>query len=253
MYCRNADFGRIRFKCTENELKTLSEGTFQRYLARKSGFICPSVQNSEISSSHSRSVRRAQRRSLRPFRMPFRVSPRSSVPPATMCPARHRPLRPVAAIFLVRKQKSWLLCNFFAIRDSFLSPKSGNGSFLRLISCAFALRSATGGHATIPNRKKVAIWAAILFFRFPERARAAWKRRTRNRLPYGKESGAMGRAWWASREIQGSAWGQVWLPPLIDETRYCVPHPPMPSLPLLDASSSLSSAAPFHTFVERVT
>ena len=166
MYCRNADFGRIRFKCTENELKTLSEDTFQRYLARKSGFICPSVQNSEISSSHSRSVRRAQRRSLRPFRMPFRVSPRSSVPPATMRPARHRPLRPVAAIFLVRKQKSWLLCNFFAIRDSFLSPKSGNGSFLRLISCAFVLRSAIGGHATIPNRKKVAIWAAILFLGF---------------------------------------------------------------------------------------
>ena len=126
MYCRNADFGKIRFKCTENELKTLSGGTFQRYLARKSGFICPSVQNSEISSSHSRSVRRAQRRSLRPFRMPFRVSPRSSVPPATMRPARHRPLRPVAAIFLVRKQKSWLLCNFFAIRDSFRSLERAN-------------------------------------------------------------------------------------------------------------------------------
>lgn len=75
MYCRNADFGKIRFKCTENELKTLSEGTFQRYLARKSGFICPSVHNSEISPSHSRSVRRAQRRSLRPFRMPFRALP----------------------------------------------------------------------------------------------------------------------------------------------------------------------------------
>lgn len=112
MYCRNADFGKIRFKCTENELKTLSEGTFQRYLARKSGFICPSVHNSEISPSHSRSVRRAQRRSLRPFRM------------------RHPAFRPVAAIFLVRKQKSWLLCNFFSIRDSFLSSKSGNGSFL---------------------------------------------------------------------------------------------------------------------------
>ena len=141
-----------------------------------------------------------------------------------------RRIRPVAAILLAWKQKSRLLCNFFAITDSFPSPQCGNGSFLRLISCAFALRSATGGHATIPNRKKVAIWAAILFFRFPERARAAWKRRTRNRLPYGKESGAMGRAWWASREIQGSAWGQVWLPPLIDETRYCVPHPP-PCLP----------------------
>ena len=39
---------------------------------------------------------------------------------------------------------------------------------------------------------------------------------------------------------------------LIDEARYCVPHP-MLSLPLLDASSSLLSAVPFHTFVERVT
>jgi hypothetical protein len=73
---------------------------------------------------------------------------------------------PLRRFLLVRKQKSWLLCNFFAIRDSFLSPKSGNGSFLRLISCAFVLRSAIGGHATIPNRKKVAIWAAILFLGF---------------------------------------------------------------------------------------
>ena len=40
---------------------------------------------------------------------------------------------------------------------------------------------------------------------------------------------------------------------LIDEARYCVPHPPMLSLPLFDASSLLSSAVPFHTFVERVT
>ena len=40
---------------------------------------------------------------------------------------------------------------------------------------------------------------------------------------------------------------------LIDEARYCVPHPPMLSLPLFDASSLLLSAVPFHTFVERVT
>ena len=222
MYCRNADFGRIRFKCTENELKTLSEDTFQRYLARKSGFICPSVQNSEISSSHSRSVRRAQRRSLRPFRMPFRVSPRSSVPPATMRPARHRPLRPVAAIFLVRKQKSWLLCNFFAIRDSFLSPKSGNGSFLRLISCTFVLRSAIGGHATIPNRKKVAIWAAILFLGFRSGLGAAHaesiavrERRRRH------GAGLMDIMGYSGRRLEA---GSVAL--LIDEARYCVPHPP---------------------------
>lgn len=74
-----------------------------------------------------------------------------------------RRIRPVAAILLAWKQKSRFLCNYFAITDSFLSPKSGNGSFLRLVSCAFVLRSATGGHATIPNRKKVAIWVVILF------------------------------------------------------------------------------------------
>ena len=73
---------------------------------------------------------------------------------------------PLRRFLLVRKQKSWLLCNFFGFWGSFLSPQSGNGSFLRLISCAFVLRSAIGGHATIPNRKKVAIWAAILFLGF---------------------------------------------------------------------------------------
>ena len=250
MYCRNADFGRIRFKCTENELKTLSEDTFQRYLARKSGFICPSVQNSEISSSHSRSVRRAQRRSLRPFRMPFRVSPRSSVPPATMRPARHRPLRPVAAIFLVRKQKSWLLCNFFAIRDSFLSPKSGNGSFLRLISCAFVLRSTIGGHATIPNRKKVATWAAILFLGFRSGlgrsgARGIDCRTGKKAAPWGGPDGRHG----IFRAALGDRFGR----PVDRRGSVLRAPPPMLSLPLLDASSLLLSAVPFHTFVERVT
>ena len=222
MYCWNADFGKIRFKCTENELKTLSEGTFQRYLARKSGFICPSVHNSEISPSHSRSVRRAQRRSLRPFRMPSRVSPRSSVPHATMRPARHRPLRPVAAIFLVRKQKSWLLCNFFSIRDSFLSLKSGNGSFLRLISCAFVLRSAIGGHATIPNRKKVAIWAAImsLGFRsgFGQRGSGAHGIDCRTRKKAAPWAGLIGVTGYSGRRLEA---GLVALS--IDEARYCVP------------------------------
>ena len=39
---------------------------------------------------------------------------------------------------------------------------------------------------------------------------------------------------------------------LIDELGIACPTP-MLSLPLLDASSSLLSAVPFHTFVERVT
>ena len=95
---------------------------------------------------------------------------------------------PLRRFLLVRKQKSWLLCNFFSIRDSFLSPKSRNGSFLRLISCAFVLRSAIGGHATIPNRKKVAIWAAILFLGF----RSGLGQRGSGARGIGKESGAMG-------------------------------------------------------------
>lgn len=205
MYCRNADFGKIRFKCTENELKTLSEDTFQRYLARKSGFICPSVQNSEISSSHSRSVRRAQRRSLRPFRMPFRVSPRSSVPPATMRPARHRPLRPVAAIFLVRKQKSCNLGRNFVFRF----PERAWGGAGAAHAASIAVRERKRRHG----------------------------------------AGLIGVTGYSGRHLEA---GSVAL--LIDEARYCVLHPPpMLSLPLLDASSSLLSAVPFHTFVERVT
>ena len=50
------------------------------------------------------------------------------------------------------------------------------------------------GPRTIPNRKKVAIWAVILFLGFRSRLGAARERHTRHRLPYGKESGAMGRA-----------------------------------------------------------
>ena len=50
------------------------------------------------------------------------------------------------------------------------------------------------GPRTIPNRKKVAIRAVILFLGFRSRLGAARERHTRHRLPYGKESGAMGRA-----------------------------------------------------------
>ena len=131
---------------------------------------------------------------------------------------------PLRRFLLVRKQKSWLLCNFFSIRDSFLSPKSGNGSFLRLISCAFVLRSAIGGHTTIPNRKKVAIWAAILFlgFRsgFGQRGSGAHgiDCRTRKRR---HGAGLIGVTGDSGQRLEA---GSVAL--LIDEARYCVLHPP---------------------------
>ena len=138
-----------------------------------------------------------------------------------------RRIRPVAAIFLVRKQKSWLLCNFFSIRDSFLSPKSRNGSFLRLISCAFVLRSAIGGHATIPNRKKVAIWAAILFLGFRSGlgqrgsgARGIDCRTGKKAAPW---AGLIGVTGYSGRRLEA---GSVALS--IDEARYCVPPPCFP-------------------------
>ena len=132
---------------------------------------------------------------------------------------------PLRRFLLVRKQKSWLLCNFFSIRDSFLSPKSGNGSFLRLISCAFVLRSAIGGHATIPNRKKVAIWAAIMFlgFRsgFGQRGSGAHGIDCRTRKKAAPWAGLIGVTGYSGRRLEA---GSVAL--LIDEARYCVLHPP---------------------------
>ena len=70
---------------------------------------------------------------------------------------------------------------------------------------------------------------------------AVWERRRRH------GAGLMDVMGYSGRRLEA---GSVAL--LIDEARYCVPHP-MLSLPLFDASSSLLSAVPFHTFVERVT
>ena len=160
---------------------------------------------------------------------------------------------PLRRFLLVRKQKSWLLCNFFSIRDSFLSPKSGNGSFLRLISCAFALRSAIGGHATIPNRKKVAIWAAILFLGF----RSGFGQRGSGAHGIDCRTGKKAAPWGGPDRRHGifraALGGRFGRPVDRQGSVLRAPPPPMPSLPLLDASSSLLSAVPFHTFVERVT
>ena len=162
---------------------------------------------------------------------------------------------PLRRFLLVRKQKSWLLCNFFSIRDSFLSPKSGNGSFLWLISCAFVLRSAIGGHATIPNRKKVAIWAAILFLGFRSGLGQRGSGHTESIAVRERKrrhgAGLIGVTGYSGRRLEA---GSVAL--LIDELGIACPTPPMLSLPLFplfDASPSISLAVPFHTFVERVT
>ena len=160
----------------------------------------------------------------------------------------------------MRKQKSRLLCNFFAITDSFPSPQSGNSSFLRLISCIFGSQSVIGGHATIPNRKKVAIWAAILFLGFRSGLGAAWERawgsagaahaasiavRERKRRHV---AGLMGVTGDSGRRLGGRFGRPV-------DRRDSLLHAPLlaPSSLLLDASSPSSSAVPFHTFVERVT
>lgn len=123
----------------------------------------------------------------------------------------------------MQKQKSWLLCNFFAITDSFPSPQSGNGSFLQQISCIFGSQSAIGGHATIPNRKKVAIWAVILFWvsgagseQRGSGTRGIDCRTGKKAAPWGGPDGRHGRF----RAVLGV--GLVAL--LIDETRYCMPH-----------------------------
>ena len=49
MYARTAYFGNISVFCTLRAGKTLSEGTFHEYLARKARLFCPRVQNTLIS------------------------------------------------------------------------------------------------------------------------------------------------------------------------------------------------------------
>lgn len=49
MYARAVYFGNISVFCTLRAGKTLSEGTFHEYLARKARLFCPRVQNTLIS------------------------------------------------------------------------------------------------------------------------------------------------------------------------------------------------------------
>ena len=152
----------------------------------------------------------------------------------------------------MRKQKSRLLCNFFAITDSFPSPQSGNGSFLRLISCIFGSQFAIGGHATIRNRKKVAIWAVILFLAF---GTDSGQRGSGTRVidcRTGKKAAPWGAGLMGDGRFRAALGGRFGRPVDRRDSLLHAP-PPAPSSLLPDASSSLSSAVPFHTFVERVT
>lgn len=70
---------------------------------------------------------------------------------------------PVAAILPLQKQKSRRFCNLFAIRDSFPVPAKRKWAVNSHFRCVFRLYSTIGEHATIPNRKKVAIRTDFLF------------------------------------------------------------------------------------------
>lgn len=126
----------------------------------------------------------------------------------------------------MQKQKSRLLCNFFAITDSFPSPQSGNGSFLRLISCIFGSQFAIGGHATIRNRKKVAIWAVILFLAFGTGSgqRGSGTRGIDCRT--GKKAAPWGAGLMGVTGDSGQRLGAGLVALLIDKTRYCMLRPP---------------------------
>ena len=77
--------------------------------------------------------------------------------------------RPVATDQPVEKQKIRLLCNFFAIRDSFLFPQSGNRLLNSRLPALLHRDLRSGESITIPNRKKVAIRADCLFSISPQR------------------------------------------------------------------------------------
>lgn len=84
--------------------------------------------------------------------------------------------RPVATDQPVEKQKIRLLCNFFAIRDSFSVPGTYKQVAVRLVICGFYVLNRDRGTRTIPNRKKVANPTVILFLGSRGcRAQAPWR------------------------------------------------------------------------------
>ena len=105
-------------------------------------------------------------------------------------------------------------------------PTKREWVFLRLISCIFGSQPAIGGHATILNRKKVAIWAVILFFlafgtglgQRGSGTRGIDCRMGKKAAPWGGPDGRHGRF--------RAALGGSLVALLIDETRYCMPHSP---------------------------
>ena len=76
---------------------------------------------------------------------------------------RFHPWHSLEAVPRSQKQKNWLLCNFFSIRDSLPSPQSGIGLPNSRLSAFLRFNQRLGRHATIPNRKKVAEKSVFLF------------------------------------------------------------------------------------------
>ncbi len=66
---------------------------------------------------------------------------------------------PLRRLSPLQKQKTRYLCNFLRLRTPLRSSRPENGRFC----CVLGLRIAFWRHATIPNRKKVAIRADFLF------------------------------------------------------------------------------------------
>ena len=102
--------------------------------------------------------------------MPFMESalappPRSRVPFAGYAPMKRFPFAGSALLRqpVHQKQKSRHFCNFFAIRDSFLFPQSGNRLPNGRLPALLHRDLRSGESITIPNRKKVAIRADFLF------------------------------------------------------------------------------------------